>query len=67
MHTTRIGETTFIHNGDCSGDIIIVHDDDEARFSIPFEDLLGFVAEYVWQEKLNIHETLTPRQVLGIE
>lgn len=46
MHTTTIGTTTFIHNGGYDGRVTIVTAD-ERRIDVEFEDLKGFIAEYV--------------------
>lgn len=43
MHSTKIKGTTFIHNGDFSGDIEIVSG--SKRVEVPFEDIKQIVAE----------------------
>lgn len=43
-HTTFIGTTVFIHNGDFSGDISISAGPYGHQVSVPFDDLAAFVA-----------------------
>ena len=45
MHTITINQTTFNHNGDYSGDVVISRNGDQLW--VPFDDLKGFVADYV--------------------
>lgn len=59
-HTTRVGKTVFIHNGDFSGDVELIVDKQqiqkwehgERTVSVPFEEIKGLVAEYVRQKTL---------------
>ena len=48
MHTSKHGDTTFIHNGDYSGETYIVakdEDGDEQRVIVSYDDLQAFVGE----------------------
>ena len=63
MHTTEIGKTLFIHNGDYSGDVTIkVKKGDEIK--IPLDDLLEFVGGYVRDQKISKLEQMSGKEVL---
>lgn len=57
-HSTTIGATTFIHNGDYSGPVEIRHGKGatEVRFEVPCPDVLGFAAEVIRSERIKILE-----------
>jgi len=70
MHTTQINNTVFQHHGDYSGDIIIMTDSphDEPRvIAIPFEDLKGFIADYVACIRIGDLERATDDEILGVK
>lgn len=50
MHSTRIRGTVFQHNGDLSGDVIIIQEQDDScvghdKVRIPAKDLMEFIIE----------------------
>ncbi len=51
MHTSRIGGTVFHHNGDYSGEVVITTAD-ASKLSVAFEDLKGFVAQYLREQAI---------------
>lgn len=61
-HTTKIGATVFIHNGDFSGDIEIVRPD--GKLTVPFEDVASIVAEFVKQRRIEDLESAIPLKLL---
>ena len=65
-HTTKIGETTFIHNGGFDGDTRIRTGKGacETTFGVPTADLLGFAAEVVRQVRGSHLETADREIVL---
>jgi hypothetical protein len=66
MHTFE-GKTCFIHhNGDFSGDAIIVLEDGTQRIEVPIEDLLAFAAEAVREKKIAQLESATTEELLGL-
>lgn len=62
-HTTKINETTFIHNGDFSGEVEIQHG--EEFMNIPFAYLRGIVTEYVRYKRIAELERADDEEVLG--
>jgi hypothetical protein len=51
MHTTQVKSTTFLHNGDLSGKVIIKEVQGDSSIghdivNIPFEDLEAFVIQH---------------------
>jgi hypothetical protein len=54
----------FIHSGDFSGDIRIITENGET--SVPFEDLMAFVAERIRARKIEQLEAANINQILGI-
>jgi len=74
MHTTKAGSTTFFHDGNHDGDVIIIGPDsedanNEVQVRVDMEDLIEFVAGAVRQRQLaDFEEKLdrtTDRQILG--
>lgn len=61
-HSTEIQGFVFIHNGDYSGDVEIVHTG--LRVKIPFSALAEFVAGYVVGERIAALEQASPLDVL---
>ena len=64
MHSKIISNFTFFHNGDYSGDVEIINRTTEERFSIPFERLKTFVAEWVRTEKISKLEQMEDDEIL---
>jgi len=46
MHTKEIGDTTFHHNGDYAGDVMICEGLSRRSVDVPFADLKAFVDGY---------------------
>lgn len=67
-HTTNApGGTAFIHNGDYSGDVEIVAADKTRGVTIPFEDLMWVVADYVRLQRISKIEEASALSLLGLE
>jgi hypothetical protein len=79
MHSTDGKEVTFHHNGDYSGDVLIVvqahkvahyestsHTSEHYEIEIPFNDLKMLVAEYVRGEKVDRLEQAEDDEVFGL-
>lgn len=68
MHTTEFKkfDVTFIHNGDFSGDVIIVRGDGEETFEVPFAALVSIVAAWARDVKIAKLEGANERKVLGL-
>ncbi len=65
-HTEYHGSTTFIFNGDYSGDVEIMHNDGGAA-RVPMSDLLGFLAMYIRNRKIErLESSMTDDEVFGI-
>jgi hypothetical protein len=58
MHTTKIGSTVFIHNGDFSGPVT-VQDGADGRVEVPFSDLARAALES-GDETVLLQGVLTP-------
>ena len=56
-HTTRINETSFVHNGDYSGDVVIINW--QGRIEIPFKDLETLVINAWLEEKMTFLQSLS--------
>jgi hypothetical protein len=61
-HSTRVGDYTFIHNGDYSWDVQIVNNLPErgevSEFTLPCVTLLRFTAEMIRQQRIsNLEDT----------
>jgi hypothetical protein len=67
VHTTKIGGVTFAHNGDFSGDVIILSGAEMTTSGvvIPFAAMKGLVAEYVRHIRIVEMETRNYDEVLG--
>lgn len=66
MHTTPIGDYTFVHDSDFRGNVEIVTSEGE-RLSIPATTLIMFAAEVVRSRKMSQLEQATAEQLLGLE
>lgn len=66
MHTTTIGNTTFYHNGDFSGEVEIVTKT-MMRVSVPYDELKAFIAESIRTIKIAQLESATDDEVLGLD
>ncbi len=67
MHTYQTERGTyFTFNSDLSGDVQILTIKGD-KCQVPGEDLLQFIGEHVRAERISRLETLTYRQVLGVE
>ena len=64
MHTTKINNTAFIHDGDYGTDIEIVVG--KKRLTVPSADLKGFMASWVRDEKIAQLEQASDDEVLGL-
>lgn len=62
MHTTKINNTTFHHNGDYRGDVHVIRDGVET--TIPFEDMMELVANFVMAKKISKLEQAEPIDIL---
>lgn len=62
-HTTFTKNHTFIHNGDFSGEVTIVQDN-EVKLKIDFEELKAFMAEYVRSDLIGTIEQMNPDELL---
>ena len=70
MHTTQSGNTTFIHNGDYSGEVEIIRSDPAGkttRIIVPFRDLVAIVASAVRQARTTAIEAMNDADLLGID
>jgi len=56
--------TSFIYNGDGSGDVELVSG--EKRLSVPVEDLLSFVGELVRSQRIRELEDASAEELLGL-
>jgi hypothetical protein len=59
MHTTHIGDVSFVHNGDYSGEIFIVgkdRDGKESHVVVTLSDVKGFLMSFVRQKLTNVIE-----------
>lgn len=65
MHSYQGKECKIHHNGDYSGDVVITRDG-AAHLEVPFEDLLGLVAEYVRSRKLSQLEDADTEELFGL-
>lgn len=66
MHTTPIGDYTFVHDVDFRGNVEIVTREGE-RLSIPATILLKFAAEVVRTHRMSKLERATAAQLLDLE
>jgi hypothetical protein len=66
MHTTKINDSTFVHNGGFDGDVTIIRAQGADEITLPFEDVLEFVARYVQQERVSKLEQANAKEILGL-
>lgn len=68
-HSTKINDTTFIHNGDYSGSVTISRDHvcGEECMEVPFKDLLKFIGSYVISEKISRLEQMDADEIFGLK
>jgi hypothetical protein len=72
MHTSKINETRFVHNGDFSGDIRVLVKPEQVQrldvpmlggsvveMEIPFDDLKGIVFEYLRRRQIAALENMS--------
>lgn len=64
MHITEIEGWIFHHNGDYSGDVVIVTPEDNAKLSVPFSALRGFMAEYFRERITNALADMSGNELL---
>ena len=66
MHTTKINQTLFHHNGDYSGGIIIQRFDNdiETSITIPTEDIIKFVGEMIRSEMISKLEQIDAKELV---
>ena len=65
MHITGIGNVTFYHNGDFSGDVEIVTKSD-GLVRVPYEVLKAFIAESIRTQKITQIEQASDDDLLGL-
>lgn len=65
MHTTRINNTQFIHDGDFGEDITIVIN--SKGMVVPTLDLIGIVAEMKRRQKISELEDMSAAEILGVK
>lgn len=65
MNTTIINRTMFSHNGGNDGDVRIIKEGG-GEVTIPFNDIKGFVAEYVRKSKISKLESEDYDKILGL-
>ena len=67
MHTFK-GEKTRIHyNLDMSGTCNIIDMETECEVTVPCEDIVAFVAEYVRSQRVGEIEQMGIKEVLGLQ
>ena len=66
MHTTQIGDYTFVHDSDFSGNVEIVTVEGE-RLSIPARILIALAGEVVRTRKMSQLEEASAERLLGLE
>lgn len=68
MHTTKVGDTTFIHNGGFEGEVTISREmaggTTPVEMVVPFAALIGLVAEAVRREKIQNLQDMSDMAVL---
>lgn len=60
MHTTDCNATTFHHNGDYSGDVIVLDIRTRQEIRVPFDDIKTLVAKYVRDRQISRLEQISP-------
>jgi hypothetical protein len=66
MHTHEGKKTTFFHNGDYSGDVIIKLLETGLEMRVDAHDLIDFVTEYVRGQRIAALEDMTTEELLGL-
>jgi hypothetical protein len=66
MITTQIGDYTFHHHGDFSGDVQVSGPGVPSDVKIPFAALAGLVAEAVRSKRIAAAEEADVSELLGI-
>lgn len=66
MHSYQGKRVVIHHNGDYSGDVIIGKRGEIREFEVPFEDILGLVAEYVRSRKMAQLEDVESGELFGL-
>ena len=61
-HTTKKGNTIFIHNGSYKGNVNISNSTSE--IDIEFDELLDFVVDYIKQEKIAEVEQMNTSELI---
>ncbi len=64
MHTTEGEKFRFHHNGDFSGDVVIVNNETDEHIRVPMSDLLSLVAKYVRQRRIEELESASDEEIL---
>ena len=64
MHTFKSNRTTFIFNGDYSGEVKIL--DEENQVTVDSEDLVAFVAQMKRSKKISELEQTDDSELLGL-
>lgn len=67
MQTTETNNRIFVHHGDYSGDIDVYskYDPQNKQASIPMQDILEFVAEYIRSTRISILEQMQPEEIIA--
>ena len=66
-HTEYHGATKFSFNGGYDGEVGITNMENEMTIEIPMSDLLGFIAGYVRQRKIEkLEGSITDDEVFGL-
>ncbi len=66
MHTKEGKLVNFCHNGDYSGNVIVMSKQGDDMFQVPFEDLKMLVACYVRDGKIAVLEQAEDDEILGL-
>lgn len=67
MHTHEGKKANIFHNGDYSGEAIVIDRKTGTEVRIDCADLLGFAAEFVRTERMRSIEDATTEQLLGVK
>ena len=66
MHTFTGNKAVIHYNADMSGDCNIINRDTGQIVSVPCDDILSFVAEFIRSEKIGKIEAQDFKDILGI-
>lgn len=66
MHTFNGKEITIHYDSDMSGYCDIIDKETEQGLTVPCEDILDFVANYVRSQKIGKLEQMETKDILGI-